>query len=162
MIKGTESLVDNIQFWDLNIIYLHISNPTFGSKPHYNLTSGSWFKRYEQFFEFQNIVKDRNMSSVLAYNSKSTLATSNSFPLIMSHIKMSRFIRMPIRTCHYWRRGNICAALFFALNWFGSKIKTCEYTQYMCVSMVQSLTSRIKKQISEFAKKIVNRTNLHL
>ena len=41
MIKGNESLVGNIQFWDFNIIYLHISNPTFWSIPHYNPTSGS-------------------------------------------------------------------------------------------------------------------------
>ena len=53
---------------------------------HTPLQSDIWSKRYEQFFEFQNNVKQRNMSSVLAYNSKSILATSDSFPLIMSHI----------------------------------------------------------------------------
>ena len=47
---------------------------------HTLLQSDIWFNRYEQFFEFQNIVKHRNMSSVLAYNSKSILATSDSFP----------------------------------------------------------------------------------
>ena len=31
MIKGNESLVGNIQFWVFNIIYLHISSPTFWS-----------------------------------------------------------------------------------------------------------------------------------
>ena len=41
MIKGYESLVGNIQFWDFNIIYLCISYPTFWSIPHYNPTSGS-------------------------------------------------------------------------------------------------------------------------
>ena len=53
---------------------------------HTPLQSDIWFKRYEQFFEFQNNVKHRNMSSVLAYNSKWILATSDSFLLIMSHM----------------------------------------------------------------------------
>ena len=53
---------------------------------HTPLQSDIWFKRYEQFFVFQNNVKHGNMSSVLAYNSKSILATSESFLLIMSHI----------------------------------------------------------------------------
>ena len=53
---------------------------------HTPLQSDIWFKRYEQFFEFQNNVKHRNMSSVQAYNSKSILATSDSFSLIMSHM----------------------------------------------------------------------------
>ena len=36
---------------------------------HTPLQSDIWFERYEQFFEFQNNVKHRTMSSVLAYNS---------------------------------------------------------------------------------------------
>ena len=82
MIKGNESLVSNIQFRVFNIIYMLMSNPTFWSIPYYNLV----LKRHEQFFEFQNNVKHRNMSSDLAYNSKSILATSDSVPLIMSHM----------------------------------------------------------------------------
>ena len=46
---------------------------------HTPLQSDIWFKRYEQFFVFQNDVKHRIMSSVLAYNSKLILATSDSW-----------------------------------------------------------------------------------
>ena len=61
---------------------------------HTPLQSDIWCKRYEQFLEFQNNVTHRNMSSVLssAYNSKSILATSDSFPLIMSHIISAAFL----------------------------------------------------------------------
>ena len=38
------TIVGNIQFWVFNIIYLHISNPTFWSIP--PLQSDIWFKRY--------------------------------------------------------------------------------------------------------------------
>ena len=41
MINRNESLVSNIWFSVFNITFLHISNPTFVSIPHYNLTSGS-------------------------------------------------------------------------------------------------------------------------
>ena len=46
-----------------------------------------WLQRYEYFFKFKNNVKHKNLSPLLACNSKSIFPTSNSFPLIMSHIK---------------------------------------------------------------------------
>ena len=48
--------------------------------------SDIWFQRYEQFFNFKNNVKHKNSSPRLACNSKSIFPTSDSFPLIMSHI----------------------------------------------------------------------------
>ena len=50
------------------------------------LKSEIWFQRSEQIFEFLNNVKHRNLSPLVAYNSKSILATSDSFPLIVSHM----------------------------------------------------------------------------
>ena len=44
------------------------------------LQSEIWFQRYEQFFEFLNNVKHQNLSPLVAYNSKSILTTSDSFP----------------------------------------------------------------------------------
>ena len=76
---------------------------------HTPLQSDIWFKRYEQFFEFQNNVKHRNMTSVLGYNSKSILATSDSFLLIMSHIVivtipiyLFTFAKLISLTSHAW------------------------------------------------------------
>ena len=48
--------------------------------------SDMWFLRYEQFFNFRNNVKHKNSSPLLACNSKSIFPTSDSFPLIMSHM----------------------------------------------------------------------------
>ena len=42
--------------------------------------------RYDQFFEVQNNINHRHFSPILAYNSESIFPTSDSFPLIMSHI----------------------------------------------------------------------------
>ena len=49
-----------------------------------------WLQRYEQFFKVKNNVKHKNLSPLLACNSKSIFPTSDSFPLIMSHISVSR------------------------------------------------------------------------
>ena len=43
-------------------------------------------QRYEQFFKLKNNVKQKNLSPLLACNSKSIFPTSDSFPLIMSHL----------------------------------------------------------------------------
>ena len=48
--------------------------------------SDIWLQSYEQFFEFKSNVKHKNLSPLLACNSKSIFPTSDSFPLIMSHI----------------------------------------------------------------------------
>ena len=48
--------------------------------------SDIWFRRYEQFLNFKNSVKHKNLSPLLACNSKSVFPTSDSFPLIMSQI----------------------------------------------------------------------------
>ena len=48
--------------------------------------SNIWFQRYEQFFNFKNNVRHKNLSPLLACNSKSIFQTSDSFPLIMSQI----------------------------------------------------------------------------
>ena len=69
--------------WVFNKIYLPISNPTFWSIP---ISIRHLVLKIWQFFEFNTNVKHSNMSSVLAYNSKSILAPTDSFTLIMSHI----------------------------------------------------------------------------
>ena len=48
--------------------------------------SDTWFQRYGQLFNFKNNVKHKNLSPVLAYNSKSIFRTSDSLLLIMSHL----------------------------------------------------------------------------
>ena len=48
--------------------------------------SDIWFQRYEQFFNFKNNVKHKNLTPLSACNSKSIFQTFDSFPLIMSHI----------------------------------------------------------------------------
>ena len=48
--------------------------------------SDIWLQRYEQFFQFKNNVKHKNLSPLFACNSKSTFPASDSFPLIMSHM----------------------------------------------------------------------------
>ena len=83
-IKGDESYVGNIQFW------------YFKYKPLVNLKCyiliqipsqlDIWLQRYERFFKFKNNVKHKNLSPLLACNSKSIFPTSDSFPLIMSHM----------------------------------------------------------------------------
>ena len=78
-IKGNESHIGSTQFWFFSIDNLSISNASFWSKPHLNWTSG--LLRYEQFFEVQN---NKNLSPLLACNSKSIFLTSDSYPLIMS------------------------------------------------------------------------------
>ena len=52
--------------------------------------SDIWLQRYEQFFKFKNNVKHKNLSPLSGCNSKSIFPTSNSFPLIMSHIFLIR------------------------------------------------------------------------
>ena len=50
--------------------------------------SDIWLQRYEQFFKFKNNIKHKKLSSLLACNSKSIFPTTDSFPLIMSHMKL--------------------------------------------------------------------------
>ena len=64
-------------------LLVHLKSYIFIQTP---LQSEIWFRRYEQIFKFLNNVKHKNLSPHLAYNSKSILATSDSFPLIMSQI----------------------------------------------------------------------------
>ena len=45
-----------------------------------------WLQRYKQFFKLKNNVKHNNVLPLLACNSKSIFPTSDSFPMIMSHI----------------------------------------------------------------------------
>ena len=44
-----------------------------------------------QYFYFLNTVKHKNLSNFLVYKSKSILTTSNSFPLILSHIDIRSY-----------------------------------------------------------------------
>ena len=55
--------------------------------------SDIWLQRYEHFFEFKNNVKHTNLSLLLACNLKSIFPTSDSFPLIMSHIFKHLYIK---------------------------------------------------------------------
>ena len=84
-IKESKSHVGNIQFWFFNINHLTIKNATCWSKPHLNWTSG--YRDMDNSVKFKNNVKHRNLSPLLACNSKSIFPTSDSFPLIMSHIR---------------------------------------------------------------------------
>ena len=100
MIKGNESHVGNIQFWFFNNNHLPIKNATFWSKPHLNRTSGC--RDMDNSVKFKNNVKHKNLSHLLACNSKSIFPTSDSFSLIMSHIYRS-VGKMPIEikiVCH--------------------------------------------------------------
>ena len=49
-----------------------------------------WLQSYEQFFKVKNNVKHKNLSPLLACNSKSIFPTSDSFSLIMSHMYIAR------------------------------------------------------------------------
>ena len=66
------------------------------------------FKRYDQFFEFLNNVKHRSLSPLLAYNSKSILATSDSFPLIMSHILTDLQTQLAVDVLSYYHNISRC------------------------------------------------------
>ena len=90
--------------------------------------SDMWFLRYEQFFNFKHNVKHKNLSPLLACNSKSIFPTSDSFPLTMSHIlytsgtKLSQHFQGPFRPlglnilqtltkfwgANYWPKGPPC------------------------------------------------------
>ena len=85
-VKGNESHVGNIQFWFFNINLLSIKNATFWSKPHLNQTYGC--TDMNNSVKFKNNVKHKNLSPLVACNSKSIFPTSDSFPLIMSHIAL--------------------------------------------------------------------------
>ena len=58
-----------------------------------------WLQRYEQFFKFKNNVKHKNLSPLLACNSKSIFPTSDSFPLIMSQIVIDGMRQVPCFHC---------------------------------------------------------------
>ena len=45
-----------------------------------------WLQSYEQFINTENNIKQRNLNSFFANISKTISATSDSFPLIMSHV----------------------------------------------------------------------------
>ena len=64
--------------------------------------SDIWLQRYEQFFKFKNNAKHKNLSPLLACNSKSIFPTSDSFPLIKSHICKGRLSKTRPRGyfCH--------------------------------------------------------------
>ena len=64
--------------------FVHLKHYIFIQLPS---QSDIWFWRYEQFFNFKNNVKDKNLLPLLACNSKSIFPTSDSFPLIMSHLQ---------------------------------------------------------------------------
>ena len=88
-IKRNESHVGNIQFWFFNINHLvHLKCYILIKTPS---QSDILLQRYEYFFEFKNNVKHKNLSPLLACNSKSIFLTSDSFPLIMSHMR-SNFV----------------------------------------------------------------------
>ena len=88
-IKANESHVGNFQFWFFNINYLSIKHATFLIP--IPSQSDIWLRGYEQFFHFRNSVKHKNLSPLLACNSTSIFPTSDSFPLIMSHIGNSKY-----------------------------------------------------------------------
>ena len=88
-IKGNESHVGNIQFWFLNINHLPIQNATFGFKPHLNRRPTSGYRDMNNSLKFKNNMKHKNLSPILACNPKLIFPTSDSFPLIMSHIEGS-------------------------------------------------------------------------
>ena len=56
--------------------------------------SDIWFRRYEQFFNFKNNVKHKNLSLLSACNSKSIFPTSDSLPLIMPHLIPNQLIAL--------------------------------------------------------------------
>ena len=60
--------------------YILIQNP---------ITIYHWFQRYEKYFEF---LKHWNLSPLFAYNSKSILATTDSFLLIMLHLSYADMV----------------------------------------------------------------------
>ena len=82
-IKRNESHVAifNFDFSNKSLVHLkcYILIPTSSQ-------SDIWLQRYEHFFEFKNNVKHKNLSPLLACNSKSIFPTSDSFPLIMSQM----------------------------------------------------------------------------
>ena len=67
---------------------------------HTLLQSDIWFNRYEQFFKFQNIVKHRNMSSVLAYNSKSICSDIRLIPL--DHVTYDSLAQWILSRLLFW------------------------------------------------------------
>ena len=76
------SVIFNFDFLKIN--YLSIWNATFWSKPYLNWTSGC--RDMGIFLKFPNNEKHKDLSPLSTYNSKSIFPTSDSFPLIMSHI----------------------------------------------------------------------------
>ena len=93
-IKGNESHIGNIQFWFFKINHLSIKSATFWSKPHLNRTYGC--RDMNNSVKFKNNVKNKNLSPLLACNSKSIFSTSNSLPFIMSYILFW------IYHCRFW------------------------------------------------------------
>ena len=78
--------------------------------------SNIWFRRYEQFFNFKNNVKHKNLSPLLACNSKSIFSTSDSSRLIMSHICYHHLV-MYSRKCASQKRVDYFQYYLFWCLW---------------------------------------------
>ena len=89
MIKRNESLVENFNFF-----FLTLPSHNFTSKGiilmHTPLQLDNWLQSYEGFVNAKSNIKQRNLSTVFANISKTTSPTSDSFPLIVSHIIQNR------------------------------------------------------------------------
>ena len=77
MIKGNEhmSAIFSFDFSNKSLVhlkcYILIQTPS---------QSDIWLQRYKQFFKLKNNVKHKNLTPLLACNSKSLFPTSDSFP----------------------------------------------------------------------------------
>ena len=104
---------------------------------HTPLQSGIWFKRYEQFFEFRNNVKHRNISSFLVCNSESILATSDSSPW-SCHILSRRHITEFKNTKsdpHFCTKST---QTYSVMNFWGSDVRS----RFGCVHPLQFSLSK--------------------
>ena len=91
MIKGNESLVENVNFNFLIPPSQHIKVLHLDANP---LQLDIWLQSYDGFDNAKNNMKQRNLNTGFANISKTTFLTSDSFLLIMSHICISAIIHV--------------------------------------------------------------------
>ena len=93
------------------------------------LLSEIWFQRYEQIYEFLNNVKHKNLSTLLAYNSKSILATSDSFPLVILHFILNHSLSY-LNKKHLILEKEYCKT-FSKINRFSQFFSRTQHTSEM-------------------------------
>ena len=76
---------------------VHLKCYTFWSKPHLHRTSGC--RDMTDSLTFKHNIIHKHLSFILACNSKSIFLTSDSFPLIMSHINLHSNITHHAKEC---------------------------------------------------------------